>query len=244
MPWIHFILPLTLRSLCTQLSKAAFFPPPLSSLLLSSPLSLSLPRRLCLFSPLQPPPPTPAGPRGASRMTGGRLRPVAPAGGGLEARTGIPAVSRHPGGGGPGGSAAAALGAERRRMPGGRAQADARDAHAGPRILCPARVARASGLGPAIRSRKSEPCQVSAWPLSYSPLRGCCRPSVEATPSPWAQDTGKDFVRVQKRPEPFWNLKCPPSSRLTLHDEKHKPCRLAQTHRDHTRNPNCPQKLH
>lgn len=166
-----FILPSALRSLSARPSRAPFSPPlllPSSLLSTLTPASLAA-SAFSLFS-LRPPP-TLAGPRGASQMTGGRLRPVVPLGGGRGAPAGIPAVSRPSG---VGGSCAA-----------GRARADAQDAHARPRILCPASAVRASGLGPAIRSRKSEPCQVSAWQIGLLYPPGVLS-SVEATLFPWA----------------------------------------------------------
>lgn len=52
----------------------------------------------------------------------------------------------------------------------------------------------------AIRSRKPEPCQVSAWQTGLLSPPGVLS-SVEATRPPWAPDTGKDVVRVQDGPE-------------------------------------------
>lgn len=188
--------------------------------LLSSPLSIQPPRRLCFFSLPPAPAPDPSWPTWGVSDDSWATPPRGPCRG----RTW-----------GPGGDSCRFQAPRRRQLrrirgscAAGRAQADALDAHARPLILCPTSAAQASGLRPAIRSRKSEPCQVSAWQCRLLSPPGVLS-SVEATPSPWAQDTGKDFVRVQEKPESFQNLKSPTSSRLTPHDGKYKACRVAQT---------------
>lgn len=143
------------------------------------------------FSPSLQPLPT-AGPRGASRMTGGRLRPGPQqgegAGPGRGGSCGFPAPEE---------AAARADLQQLRRWPraGGCPGCALRAAH-------PVSGLRRAGLGlgSVIRSRKSEPCQGSAglW-------------SVGATPSLRARDSGKDFVRVQEEARVLIDPETPPT---------------------------------
>lgn len=173
-PQVPFILPSALP-LCVAVSSL------LSSLLPT--LAPTSPAASAFSPSLQPPPPTQADPRGASRMTGGRLRPVAPAGGGRGAGEGrfLPFPGPTGGGGPP-----ADLRQLRRRPNAG----ECREAHARPRILWSASAVRASRLRPAIRSRKSEPCQASVWQIGLLSSPGVLS-SMEATPSLWAQNGPK-----------------------------------------------------
>lgn len=95
------------------------------------------------------------------------------------------------------------------------------------------------GLRSVIRSGKPEPCRVPAGPTRPLSPPGVLS-SVQATPSLWKPDTGKDFARVLLEPE----VPPPRPSLLTSQGEKCRACRLPQTPCDPTRNRSCPYKLH
>ncbi|ELW67453.1 hypothetical protein TREES_T100002805 [Tupaia chinensis] len=157
-------------------------------------------------------------------MTGGRLRPAAPPGRTSSRGGEIPAVSKP----------------RRRRRPrricsscsAGRALADNRHAHAGSASCARQRRAGLRAC-PAIRSRKSEPCQVCLADEAALPSWGAVvRGGHTASPGigPAIHGTSGHKTREpslpgsKRRPKTFLNLQCPHHSLLTPPDEKYKRC--------------------
>ncbi|KAL0598117.1 hypothetical protein AAY473_033478 [Plecturocebus cupreus] len=136
-------------------------------------------------------------------MTGGRLRPAAPAGEDAGQGRGDSCRCQPP-------EEVAAPAdlqqlrrrAERRRMPGMRSPG---------RASCARPAPPQPRLGPVIRSRKPEPCRVFAgptWPLSPPGVPS----SVQPTPSLWKSVSGKDSARVQAEARVLLEPEVPPTS--------------------------------